>query len=147
MVWGARAPYETLQVLQEAGIREELISSSCALDTLMEKTFSLCCSNCPEACCATNVLSSPSAVSASCAPVDKRPLWQLVLGSKMDFEIRHTRAKGRHIVTKGRHSFGQVILQQEPYAAVLYDDQQTRCQYSFAVVEDLKRYKKQHQSI
>lgn len=65
----------------------------------------------------------------------------------MDFEIRHTPAKGRHIVTKGRHSFGKVVLQQEPYAAVLYDEQQTRCQYSFAVVQDPKRYKKEHQSI
>ena len=64
----------------------------------------------------------------------------------MDFEIRHTPAKGRHIVTKGRHSFCEVILQQEPYAAVLYDasTQKTRCQYSFAVVEDPKRYKNEH---
>ena len=59
----------------------------------------------------------------------------------VNFEIRHTPAKGRHIVTTGRHSFGEVILQLEPYAAVLYDEQQTRCQYSFAVVEDPKRYK------
>ena len=72
-------------------------------------------------------------------------LWKkgpsLRMESKVNFEIRHTSAKGRHIVSKCRHSFGEVVLQQEPYAAVLYDDQQTRCQYSFAVVEDLKRYK------
>lgn len=50
--------------------------------------------------------------------------------------VGYTPAKGRHLVCTKAFAAGSVVLRQQPYAAVLYDDAvPARCDYCFAVCE------------
>lgn len=48
--------------------------------------------------------------------------------------------RGRHLVVVQRHGAGKQVLSQEPYAAVLYDDQQSQlCDHTTKAAPELKR--------
>lgn len=54
--------------------------------------------------------------------------------------IQHDRRRGRHLVAAQRCAAGQQIVSQEPYAAVLYDDQQPQiCDHTMKPALELKR--------
>jgi hypothetical protein len=58
----------------------------------------------------------------------------------MTYRVEHTPALGRHIVTTARCRWGDVILEQEPYAAVLYTDAgKERCHHSFELTHGQQR--------
>ena len=54
----------------------------------------------------------------------------------MTYKIERTADKGRCVTTTASLRWGDVVLEQEPYAAVLYDDQHKRCHYSFAAAAE-----------
>ncbi len=56
------------------------------------------------------------------------------------WSVENDAHRGRHLVARQRFAAGHTILSQEPYAAVLYDDQQELlCDHTMRPAPDLKR--------
>ena len=58
-------------------------------------------------------------------------LYSSSCSSSMGHKIEQTNDKGRCITTTASLQRGDVILEEPPYAAVLYDGQQKKCNYTF----------------
>ena len=56
----------------------------------------------------------------------------------MTYKIDSTNDKGRCIITTASLRWGDVVLEQAPYAAVAYDNLKETCHYSFEAAETLK---------
>ena len=53
----------------------------------------------------------------------------------MNYKVKRTDDRGRCIVSTASLRWGDVVVEQEAYAAVLYDDQVMRCHYSLEAAE------------